>query len=127
MKQDSAAKMRPEGALYLPETWRALATPRFDEILQDELESLPVEQLPLQQCMRQCNYVLDLRPDILILGTDDIDNEMQIRIGVFFSGLIAGCSCADDPTPIEPLAEYCELLLRMDKQTGYTTINQMAS
>ena len=83
--------------------------------------------LPLQQCMRQCNYVLELRPDILVLGMDDFAEEMQIRIGVFFSGIIAGCSCADDPTPVEPLTEYCELLLRMDKQTGYITINQMAS
>jgi len=116
-----------ENMLYLPETWRSLDTPRFDEILKDELESLSVEQLPLQQCMRQCNHVLEQRPAVMILGTDDIDDERQIRIGVFFNGLIAGCSCADDPTPVEPITEYCELLLRMNKQTGYITINQAES
>ena len=32
-----------------------------------------------------------------------------------------------DPTPVEPITEYCELLLRMNKQTGYITIKQDAS
>lgn len=113
--------------LYLPAAWHALATPRFDKILKAELESLSVEQLPLQQCMSQCNHVVEQKPDILILGADDIDDEKHIRIGVFFSGLIAGCSCADDPTPVEPITEYCEFLLRMNKQTGYITIKQAAS
>jgi len=129
MDQGSAgiAHMAEEGMLYLPGAWRALATSRFREILKDELESLPVEQLPLQQCMRQCNHVLEQKPDVLILGSDDIDAEILVRIGVFFSGIIAGCSCADDPTPVEPITEYCELLLRMNKRTGYITVEQMTS
>lgn len=107
-----------EYILYLPGAWQSLDTPRFSEILKQELQSLSLERLPLQQCMRQSSHILDHGMQVLILGMTDMDAERHIRIGVFFSGIIAGCSCADDPTPVEPINEYCELLLRMNKSTG---------
>jgi hypothetical protein len=47
-------------------------------------------------------------------------------VGVFFSGIITGCSCADDPTPVETQNEYCELLFAIDKATAETTITLLA-
>jgi len=40
---------------------------------------------------------------------------IQVRLGVFFSGVITGCSCADDLTPIKPQDEYGELHLVIDR------------
>ena len=40
----------------------------------------------------------------------------------FDTSLIAGCSCADDPTPVEPQPEYCEVELQIEKATGLTAI-----
>jgi len=116
-----------ENMIYLPEAWRVLGTPRFGEMLKDELESLSVEQLPLQQCMTRSSYVLEQKPDVVILATEDRNAEIYIRVGICFSGVIAGCSCADDPTPVEPIPEYCELLLCMNRQTGYITVDRIAS
>jgi hypothetical protein len=113
-----------DDVIYLPEAWRTLGTGRFSEMLRDELEALSVEQLPLQQCMTQGSHVPEQRMQVAILGMKDAGADMHIRIGVFFNSIVAGCSCADDPTPIEPLSEYCELLLRMDKRSGYVVVTQ---
>jgi hypothetical protein len=112
-----------DDVMYLPEAWRALGTARFAEMLKDELESLSVEQLPLQQCMSRGSHVTEQRMQVVILGISDDGDDMDIRIGVFFDSIIAGCSCADDPTPIDAIPEYCELLLRMNKRTGYVVIS----
>jgi len=34
---------------------------------------------------------------------------MSINIGVFYHSLIAGCNCADDPTPVDKINEYLTL------------------
>jgi hypothetical protein len=36
--------------------------------------------------------------------------------------VIAGCSCADDPTPTNELDEFCELQLDIDKLTAVATV-----
>ena len=39
-----------------------------------------------------------------------------------YSGIIAGCSCADNPTPVSELNEYCEVQLEIDKKTAETKV-----
>ena len=36
--------------------------------------------------------------------------------------MLAGCSCADDPTPVEEISQYCEVRLDIDKTTAETTV-----
>ena len=38
------------------------------------------------------------------------------------SGIIAGCSCADDPTPVDTTTEYCELQLEIDRESAETRV-----
>jgi len=45
-----------------------------------------------------------------------------VRAGVFYRGIIAGSCCIDDPTPVEPHEEYCELEFRIDRETGETEV-----
>lgn len=53
-----------------------------------------------------------------ITETRDI---VRVTAGIFFRGVIGGCSCTDDPTPASDIEEYCEL--RMDiARTGTTTV-----
>jgi len=59
----------------------------------------------------------------MVLASEDVGHEIALRIGVFYRGIIAGCSCADDPTPVEPVNEYCELNLRLDKSTAMATVS----
>jgi hypothetical protein len=104
--------------IKLPESLSAWATPQFNAVLKRELEALPVEQLPLQQGLTVGSYVLDERPSVMIFAVTEGGDLIRARIGVLYSGIIAGCSCADDPTPVAAVNEYCELWLTLDKLTG---------
>lgn len=113
--------------VHLTESLNAWTSPQFKAVLKGELESLPVDQLPLQRGLKVSSHVLNEKPTVLILGIDDAGEMIRARIGVFYSGIIAGCSCADDPTPVEPVNEYCELSLELDKHTGYASMSLLDS
>ena len=69
------------------------------------------------------NMVTDDPPTIMINNSQENDSAIVIRTGVFFSSIIAGCSCADDPTPVDTNPEYCELEFVIDKTTADTRIS----
>jgi hypothetical protein len=46
----------------------------------------------------------------------------MLKAGVFYTGIIAGCSCSDDPSPVDEQNEYCDLLFTIDKLTAETQI-----
>lgn len=103
--------------IRLPESLRAWNTPTFDAVLKGELER-QARELPLQQALAATSVALDDAVSVMVLGAADEGGVIRARVGVFFSGVVAGCGCADDPTPVEPQNEYCELRLLIDKATG---------
>lgn len=102
----------------LIESLDAWGTALFNATLKREIESLPAGRLPLQQCVRQGSYALDDNFSVMVLSINDDGDAIGARIGIFFNSIIAGCSCADDPTPVETLNEYCEFRLTLDKEGG---------
>jgi hypothetical protein len=52
---------------------------------------------------------------------------VKVKAGIFFSSVIAGCSCADDPTPIDESAEYCEIQFTVEKESANTIISLLVS
>jgi hypothetical protein len=52
----------------------------------------------------------------MVIASEADGDRIRVRVGVFFSGIVAGCSCADDPTPVEAQNEYCELLVDIDRR-----------
>ena len=113
-------------ALRLPAALAAWNTPAFNETLKRELEAAGAAALPLQQCLAASSYALDEGCSVMILGAGEEIGLIRARVGVFFRGIIAGCSCADDPTPIEPQQEYCELELLIDRNNGVAIVAPMA-
>jgi hypothetical protein len=108
--------------IRLPATLRAWNTPGFAAALKEELAALGPAVLPLQQAAAHSSVALDSGVEVMVLGAEAADGVLRVRLGVFFSGIVAGCSCADDPTPVEPLPEYCELLLSVDGSTAAATV-----
>jgi hypothetical protein len=109
--------------LYLPEALAAWNTPAFNDALKRELEAAGPAALPLQQCLSVSSYALDDGCTAMVIGAGAESGLIRARVGVFFHGIIAGCNCADDPTPVEPQHEYCELEIAIDRSTGATTIS----
>jgi hypothetical protein len=110
----------------LPGAVAAWNTPDFDAVLKREVAQLPSGILPLQQAMSFGSHALDDGISVMILGAADAGGFIQVRAGIFFSGIVAGCNCADDPTPVDALSEYCELLLAIDKDTAEAAITLAA-
>jgi hypothetical protein len=107
--------------MYLPNSLKAWGSPNFTATLKQELEQLPASEFPLQQGLRVSSYALD-DFSVQVLSVSEQPDAIHARLGIFYSGLIAGCSCADDPTPVEPQAEYCEAHVRIDRQSGQSRV-----
>ena len=58
---------------------------------------------------------------MIILVADD-EGFIHVKAGIFYSGIIAGCSCADDPTPVDEQNEYCEVQFEINKKTAEATV-----
>lgn len=96
----------------------AWGTSDFKDALKKELEQLDPEQLPLQQGLSAGSHVQGDKFTVLILGVSEENDFIHARAGIFYTSIIAGCSCADDPTPVSELNEYCEVQLDIDKKTA---------
>ena len=100
----------------------AVGTPRFAAVLKQELEHLGERAMPLQQGLRQSGCVGSTPPTVTVLGMDEGGDPVRVRVGVFYTGVIGGCNCADDPSPVDELTEYCELDVRIDRRSGEAVI-----
>ena len=100
----------------------AWGTPAFDAVLKQEIEQLDAASLPLQQALAVSNKVSDSGFSAMIIGAAEQPDRIRARAGIFYTGIIAGCSCADDPTPVDEQTEYCELQFDIDKATGEATV-----
>lgn len=108
--------------LRLPQVTQAIGTSAFNDVLKMAIEELPRDALPLQQGLRATNYVVDRTISAMILAVADGEHAIGAKVGIFYAGIVAGCSCADDPMPINEENEYCELQLEIDKATGATSV-----
>ena len=106
----------------LLQSLNAWGTPGFASVLKKELEQLDADTLPLQQGLSTGSHALDTNISVMINAAGEEAGFIRVRAGILYAGIIAGCSCADDPTPIDEHPEYCEVRVDIDKRTGETTI-----
>lgn len=113
--------------LRLARTLNAWGQPDFKDTLKQEIEQLGSAQLPLQQGLSVSSYALDDKLDAVILDSTEDEGFLQIKAGLFYTGIIAGCSCADDPTRVDEQGEYCEVQIEINKLTAETTVVLLAA
>jgi hypothetical protein len=108
--------------IHLTKSLNAWGTPAFNEILKAEIAQLDLGALPLQQGLSRGSYTDGTGLSAMVIGVADEPLVIRAKAGIFYTAIIAGCSCADDPTPVDDLAEYCELEFVIDKTTAETTV-----
>lgn len=108
--------------IRLPDTLDALGRPDFREVLKREIERLDPTALPLQQGLARSSHVTDRPFQPVVLGVHEDPERVRVKAGIFYTGIIAGCSCADDPTPIDEITEYCVVELDIDRATADATV-----
>ncbi len=109
--------------IRFPESLKAWGASEFRDVLKQEIEQLDADRLPLQQALSAGSHVQGDKFTIMILGMSEENDSIRARAGIFYTSIIAGCSCADDPTPVSELNEYCEVQLDIDKKTSETKVS----
>lgn len=105
-------------------TW---GSPEFARAFSNEVGALDSEQLPLQQGLMQSSHVSDSGFSVVILNSSDTSNTISVKTAIFYSGVIAGSCCSDDPTPLNEQTEYCELLIEISKSTAEAKITLLSN
>jgi hypothetical protein len=107
--------------MYLHRSLAAYTTPDFGAVFKSEVEQFDASHLPLQQALQRSSQVSGGFSLMLIAVTSDAD-AIRVRAGIFYAGVIGGCSCADDPTPHDEISEYCKTLFVIDRHSAATTL-----
>lgn len=102
--------------IHLSKALSAWGQEDFPAVLRSETEQLPHSALPLQEGLSYSSYVSDEPFQLMILRVNEEGDQIHAVARVLYSGVIAGCSCADDPTPLDTQTESCLLELRLDKR-----------
>lgn len=93
-------------------------TDNFKYALEEQLKQLPEGSLPLVYAMQTGSYPLADSLRVMILDSTQNSDEIILNCGLFFDSVIAGCNCADDPTPVERYPEYGEFTFTINKHSG---------
>ncbi len=109
--------------MRLTKALNAWQSPDFEGVLKDEIEHLDVEALPLQQGLSRGGYASGENLSAMVIGVSEEPGMIRAKVGIHYTSIIAGCSCADDPTPVDEISEYCEVQLDIDCTTAETTIS----
>lgn len=107
--------------MLLDQSLQAWNSPKFEAVLKQELAQQAAE-LPLQQGLATGNYVAEAPVTVIINSVAETAGTIRVQAGIFYQGVIGGCSCADDPTPVSEINEYCEVQLDIDKTTATTSV-----
>ncbi len=94
----------------LPRTRSAWNTAAFAAAFKEEIAGVDPARLPLLRLLQHGSEIVGT-PQFMPLGSAMDGNILHLRTGVFLHSILSGCSCADDPTPIDTRNEYGELEL----------------
>lgn len=108
--------------ILLSKSLRAWGTPNFEGVLKTEIEQIKADLLPLQKGLATTSHVAESPHKAMIINVAEEADTIRVKAGIFYSGMVIGCSCADDPTPLGEQSEYCEVQLAIDKKTAETSV-----
>lgn len=95
----------------------------FKDDFKHYIEQLPPASLPLHNCTSQGGIVDDRNISASILSVTAIENGVEIKIAVFFTEIIGGCSCGDDPVAENAYAELLAIMDKDSRQLTFSVIN----
>ncbi|GKT11796.1 MAG: hypothetical protein ISEC1_P0766 [Thiomicrorhabdus sp.] len=96
--------------------------PSFAAELQKGIAKLTLAELPLQKGLQQSSVALDDDLSVMLRTIKHEGCVIKAVAAISYNGMIAGCSCADDPTPLNLITEMCEVELLMDTITGMSLV-----
>lgn len=108
--------------IQFPDALAAWGTDAFNDTLKQALEALDPANLPLQQAIEHGSYYSGGPVRAVVMNMAEGEGTIEVGVGLFFTSVIAGCNCADDPTPPDELQEYGEIRVVIRKGSGEAEI-----
>lgn len=102
-----------------PDALRHWPSDSFKQILKSEIENLKTGALPLENGISQGGLIDDSNITATILSTSDNPSVIKTKAGIFFTEIVGGCNCHDDPIEINT---YCEIIININKTTANAEI-----
>jgi len=102
--------------ILLPLSQAAWSRDDFQATLKAELKALPSGSLPLQWGTEQAGLVDDSDIAVTVIRSSATSEQISVLTGIFFSEIVSGCSCGDEPTM--SINAYLELQLMIDKSSA---------
>jgi len=99
---------------------RDWTTDSFKQTLKNEIENLKTGNLPLENGILQGGRIDDSNVTAIILNSTENLSVIKTRAGIFFTEVVGGCNCNDDPIEINA---YCEIRISIDKTTANADID----
>ena len=97
-------------------------TEAFNITFKNEVIALDKLLLPLQKGLLFSSYVSTDKISPVILSSSVDATHLHIKTTIFYTGIIAGCSCADDPSPQDTQQESCDFLFSINRSNAETTV-----
>jgi hypothetical protein len=98
-----------------PEALAAWRSDAFGRALKEEVESLSPGTLPLHLGATQGGFVDDSDIAATVLTSRESEGSILADVGIFFTEIVGGCSCGDEP---EAVNAYCRLRILIDKSSA---------
>lgn len=83
-----------------------------------EVSALSPDELPLQQGMAHGNVAQGDALSVMVISSRGDATRLRIHAGLFFTSVVAGCACTNDPTPMNDEPEYVEVEFEIDRRDG---------
>jgi hypothetical protein len=109
-------------SLSLPAALAAWNTPGFQAELKRELETLAA-LLPLQQGTAHGGVADGSKLAVSVFSVRADDGTIHAEVGAFFSEVVAGCNCGDDPMELHA---YCVMRISIDRVSGRAAVLVLA-
>jgi len=106
----------------LQKSLHAWNTNTFENTFKSEVGDLDKALLPLQKSLSFSSYVSDEKISPVVMSSSSGTTHLLIKTTIFYTGIIAGCSCADDPSPQDTQQESCDLLFRINLSNAETQV-----
>ena len=99
----------------LPHSLRDWNSELFPDTLKREIEGLQTGSLPLMHGVSQGGVPDETSVSVSLLKMSEDPKRIQVDLGVFFTEVLAGCNCGEEPMAMQG---YCEMELSIDKSSA---------
>lgn len=108
----------------LSNTRAAWGADNFSDVLKNEMRTIAPDLLPLYIESAQGGLMDFNDISISILSATENEKTLDLKVGLFYTELVGGCNCDDDPTPVNSWGTLEIIIERKTAATYFSLLDQ---